>query len=1419
MNVKIPHLRRIAIGLPLFALFVILSCRLESKEGSFDINSIKSYRDIPGVTEREISAIEALKSERQFFSYGVILSTEVFALPGNMCSGFTPLLCELLTDLFGIPFTMKFHDRDSLISGLENETIDFSGELATADARRQNYYITRSIAGRSLSIFTYGQQGDIETEKDINGLKLGFYEGTGIAESVLNMYPLLEFESVPVYSPDDAVEKLKSGVIDAYVDDSIAAYNFLDNHFISAKEFFPLIYIPVSMVTAYHEVAPVLMVFDKYLAAGGTVRLSELYREGNFKFMEHKLFRSFSSEEKAYLAKLAGEGGKIPIALESDNYPVSFYNQNEGEYQGIAADILSEISRLTGLKFEVKNSMGASWDTMLEKLKTGEVSLVSELKYSPEEYGDFLWTQAPYATSQYALISKADYPYLEMHQAAQAPIGVVRKTIYEEIYNKWFHDNPNTQYYNSKAEALYALNMGMVDLLMESENGFYFLSNIAQDSGYKVNILFSMPLMESYFGLNRDEVILRSIIDKAQADINIDKIGKDWQNHIFNYYKEIAVDRPDFISEFSAVLLVALVILIVLLMRDNEVRSLLQNQMTTMSAMYKSLPDLVFCKDIEGRYTSCNYLYEVFAGVSEAELIGKTSDEVTGFTKDMASSFNSADSRVLSEERTIVTEELVIYPDGSTRLMETVKAPLIQDYKITGLLGIARDITEHRAALEAAKAASKAKSNFLAKMSHEIRTPMNAVIGMAELAMYEKDIEAVRKHIFTIKQAGANLLAIINDILDFSKIESGRLEIIQDYYLFASVTNDVISIIRMRAMDSQLRFVVNIDSNIPKELYGDVTRIRQVLINILSNAVKYTKEGFVSFTVIGNFSSEDTINLAIEIMDSGQGIKKEDLNNLFNDFTRLDISQNRSVEGAGLGLAITRNIVNAMNGDIEVFSEYGKGSSFTITLPQKFRSAEKLASVENPEEKKVIVYERRDIFANSIVYTIDNLGVKCTHAADEAELKKKLSSDNYAFIFIASTLYERNKELVLRYATSSKIVLLAEFGEVVFSTGLTILAMPVNPISVANTLNGVSESFTYNEDGEIFANFTAPDAKILVVDDIKTNLTVIKGLLMPYNLSVDLCKSGPEAINAVQSNHYDLIFMDHWMPEMDGVEATLRIRELGDGDEYYAKVPIIALTANAISEIQNMFMEKGFSGFLAKPIDTVKLNSVLEKWIPMEKRKMLVQTEGSMKERKEQERSIGIFEMKGVDVNKGIMSTGGSIENYLETLEVFYEDGLNKIRELTESLDAGNINFYTIQIHALKSASASIGAIELSNAAKDLEMAGKQKDIKYIEKHNSVFISDLKSLLGGINSVLPARKESIKEKSVSVDRESLNLKLNELKNALEEFDAGKMHKTIEDIMKYDLADETSAAIRNISNNILIAEYDEALSQTESLMKG
>ena len=769
-----------------------------------------------------------------------------------------------------------------------------------------------------------------------------------------------------------------------------------------------------------------------------------------------------------------------------------------------------------------------------------------------------------------------------------------------------------------------------------------------------------------------------------------------------------------------------------------------------------------------------------------------------------------ADMEVLYGKKTMTVTDWIIFPDGSRRLYETVKTPLFQHGKVSGLLGISRDITGHKEAELMSNQASRAKSDFLAKMSHEIRTPMNAIIGMTELALRENELLEAHKHIMTVKQAGAHLLTIINDILDFSKIETGKLEIHSEQYSFSSLVNDVISIIRMRVMDSNLRFAVNIDSHIPGELIGDETRIRQILLNILNNAVKYTEKGYVSFTVGGEIINGDTINLTMEIMDSGRGIKEEDIEKLFGEYVQIDLDNNRGIEGIGLGLAITWNIVKAMGGDINVYSEYGKGSIFTITLPQKFSSPEAMASVHQAEEKSVLVYERREIFANSIVNSIDNLGVKCTLASSNEELLENMSAGTFPFIFISYGLLEKNRDIITKFGGNSKIVLLTEFGEAIPDKTLNILAMPVYSITIANILNGISDSFNYGSSEESIVRFSAPDASVLVVDDIKTNLKVAEGLMLPYKMRVDLCTNGVDAIEAVKANRYDLIFMDHKMPGMDGVETTFNIRDL-EG-EYFKTVPIIALTANAISDIREYFMQNGFNEFISKPIDTVKLNSILGKFIPKEKQKSLVnkysnnQTEESDK-----------IEIPGVNVNRGIFLSGGSRKMYLETLDIYSRDGLEKITEIRSALENGNIQLYTVLVHGLKSASINIGAQELGEKALALEMAGEEKDTDFIKNNNEDLLWDLEFLCKKIIAELVIIKEKQKSEENNGNMELLKAELEELISAIKTLNAEKINTTIDKMPEFAGSGETGDLIQNISDKILFGDFEEASKIAKTLL--
>jgi len=533
---------------------------------------------------------------------------------------------------------------------------------------------------------------------------------------------------------------------------------------------------------------------------------------------------------------------------------------------------------------------------------------------------------------------------------------------------------------------------------------------------------------------------------------------------------------------------------------------------------------------------------------------------------------------------------------------------------------IARFLRSLRHTMDSLEASSKYKSEFLAMMSHEIRTPMNAILGMAELAMREKELPPrAKEHVLTIRKSGVNLLSIINDILDFSKIDSGKLEIVPADYLFMSLIKDVTSIIEIKAADSRLEFRINVDDGIPRALVGDEARIRQIILNLLGNAVKYTAKGAVTLTVKSSPLDDETVNIIIEVADSGRGIKPEDIGKLFKDFVQIDLVKNKGIEGTGLGLAITNSLVKAMGGTIGVRSEYGKGSVFTVELPQK-----------------------------------------------------------------------------------------------------------------------ISHKEDFAEESAHSASFTAPAAKVLVVDDVPTNLAVAQGLLSIYEIGVDTCLSGTEAIDAVALRNYDLIFMDHMMPGMDGIEAAARIRGLSSR---CAELPIIALTANAVSGMKEMFERSGFNGYISKPIEIPKLAAVLERWIPKEKQ--ILQKEekpASAETAATAADSSANMKIEGVDTAKGLEMMHGNAKIYMRIMGVFHKSGPEKINEIKNALSAGDLRLYTTYVHGLKSALASIGATELSAAALALEMAGREENRKYIDEHTPMFISGLESLLANIGEFLGTGK-------------------------------------------------------------------------------
>ena len=727
--------------------------------------------------------------------------------------------------------------------------------------------------------------------------------------------------------------------------------------------------------------------------------------------------------------------------------------------------------------------------------------------------------------------------------------------------------------------------------------------------------------------------------------------------------------------------------------------------------------------------------------------------------------------------------------------------PFMDNNKNAGSVIIILDVThikEIERSIEQAKLeaemANTAKSDFLSKMSHEIRTPMNAIMGMSELILGEPISHEVEDKAQTIKQSSAHLLSIINDILDFSKIESGKMEIIPANYILHSVINDVISIIKVRMTGSKVAFVVYVDSKLPEHLFGDEVRIRQILLNILTNAVKFTKKGYIAFHVTGEHQTEESVVLNISIRDTGDGIKEEDMPQLFDEFKQFDIEKNRNIEGTGLGLPITMSFVKMMGGDIKVNSTFGKGTEFIIEIPQQISAkSEELRFDFN--DKKVLYMSDNDLYTSYSVKAFKDLGLYHKVIKFDDALHNTLIEGIWTHAFVDASKVAYAKEIIERQNLNTTLIMLDDGHEKI--PGVQAISLPTYFLSIANILTGSSFGSRSDSASGLAKVMFKNNVDVLVVDDISTNLKVAEGLLKSHGITPDLALSGHEAIDLVSSKDYDVVFMDHMMPGMDGVEACKRIRELPDKKKHI----IVALTANAVVSARDMFLESGFDDFLSKPIETSKLNSVLRKWIPEEKQDAPVVVNA--------ENNISVdLSIDGIDVNIGVSRIGGDVDAYLSLLTSFRMDIKAKASDLQAALDASDLKLYTTYVHAIKSASANVGAIEVSEYAAKLEKAGIDGNNDFIMKNQEEFVAKLGKLISSIekNVQLPSADESI-------DAGEIKEKLAKLKTAIEDLELGMIDEISAELEPLRNS-EQFGALAAILDGVFVGDYDLALLEIE-----
>ena len=703
--------------------------------------------------------------------------------------------------------------------------------------------------------------------------------------------------------------------------------------------------------------------------------------------------------------------------------------------------------------------------------------------------------------------------------------------------------------------------------------------------------------------------------------------------------------------------------------------------------------------------------------------------------------------------------------------------------------------------------ASRMKSDFLANMSHEIRTPMNAVIGMAEIAMRDKDPKLITDYLMQIQSSGKNLLNIINDILDYSKIESGKLEIIEDDYEPAMEFSDIANVLATRIGDKPLELFFLVETAIPHILRGDAMRIRQVLINLANNAIKFTQKGLIRVHIKCEPAGDGVTNMNIHVIDTGIGIKEEDLDKLFVSFQQVDSKRNRSVEGTGLGLAIAKKLVEAMGGEIGVSSEYGKGSDFWFTIPQKIIDETDDIHVEDADNKHAYVIDEEGGMRKVFVDEMARLSVDGSAITSVDEYKPTGKKD---FVFFKKDAYgDKIRDFLDAYRDVIGVILCENATDFVPDMdNLKVMHRPLSTMGMVGMLNGTYDDIVRTDENKVYKpDFTAPDAKVLVVDDNKINLTIAEGLMLPLKLQIDTADGGQEAIDKVAANEYDIVFMDHMMPEIDGVDATKRIRGAGEGSH---QPVIVALSANVMGEAKTLFTEAGMNDFVGKPIDVRKLSSTIKKWLPPEK---IVEKTADGGDDADNEDEV-IVKIDGLDIDNAVRALG-SVPLYNKIAGEYYRSGEDKLNSIKEAYDKEDWTDYTIKVHALKSSSRQIGAMELGRMAAELEEAGKDKNIDKIKADTGAALDVFRDLLTKLAEFYETGEEEDTDKPL-VEKDVLLELLAEMETACDDLDLDTLEEIDNKLKGYSYEETTKEEISRLHKAVADIDTDDCMESIKAI---
>ncbi len=716
--------------------------------------------------------------------------------------------------------------------------------------------------------------------------------------------------------------------------------------------------------------------------------------------------------------------------------------------------------------------------------------------------------------------------------------------------------------------------------------------------------------------------------------------------------------------------------------------------------------------------------------------------------------------------------------------------------------------------------------NFLTNVSHEIRTPINAVLGLSGILLKREHNEALQKDLQAVQEAGHRVSEQINDILDFTEIDMGSLVVNRENYMITSLVNDFLTDWGTRHRGLEL--IVDLDASVPSVLVGDSSKIKKILFHLVSNAVKFTRNGCV-YISIGVFRKSYGANLFLEVRDTGRGMEQEEIEKIYQQFYQSNSGRNRQAGGLGLGLSIVYGFVRAMGGFLSIESAPGSGTRIRVSIPQEISNSEPCMSIENKERLCLAIYARLDRFEVSrvreyynemLTHIVNSLETPIHLVSSKKELLNLQKTYSLTHLFVGRSEYEEDREYLEALTDQLALIILTdEVFELRPGSRARLLLKPFYGLPLTGLLNsGTGKGFFLQEKAQLHC----PGVRALVVDDEPMNLMVAEGIFRDYGMEVTTAESGGRALELCKQETFDLVFMDHMMPEMDGVECMHHLRAM-KGDKGKDMI-IIALTANAVSSARDMFLSEGFDGFVSKPIELAELERTLKHLLP--ESAITYEYDAGVdislsNQESAQADPLDLLFRCGIDIHTGLTYCRNDRQFYRTLVSKYASDGEGKAKALSSCYAKEDWKGYQILIHALKSNSRMIGALELSDKARLLEEAAKEGRTGFIRTEHEPFLEAFRSLTDSASALLsPSRNGGEGSAEVcEISREELLEALREVAACLQTFEEGRAEELLNSLSQKTFRGKAlSGALSEILSMASDFELEGALEKTGSLIE-